>query len=192
MLMRFSQTFFSELGLTAWQARPGYFSPRSRASQPLESHIDSESANTQPSASHSGLENATPMTHETSAVISDDVGLKPIPWVWVGAGLADIWQNSNRPEWQLTINILKAFGRAPDQLHFVDSTLCQSEETMMDTLDKIIELGVERVFVFERDAAIIKDLQAGAELIDLPRFDQLLASAEAKRSLYQILCQATG
>jgi len=62
----------------------------------------------------------------------------------------------------------------------------------MDTLDKIIELGVERVFVFERDAAIIKDLQAGAELIDLPRFDQLLASAEAKRSLYQILCQATG
>lgn len=182
--MGLNPALFTELGLPLWQARPGYFSQRSSPEQQTESNIELETASTEVESSHLSSENADAITNGVAVS-------KVQPWVWVGAGLAEIWQNPQRPEWQLTLNILQAFDRTPNELHFVDSSLCQSEAAVMDALDVIIALGVEHVFVFERNSPLIEDLQAGAELIDLPNFQQLFSAAEAKQALYQLLCQAT-
>ncbi|WP_143483740.1 hypothetical protein [Hydrogenovibrio sp. SC-1] len=187
-----NQPFFSALGLPLWKARPGFFSEGLKVTQQSESNTELEAVATQTNISQPPIDNTTSIHDESSTASTEAVALNSLPWVWVGAGLADIWQNPQRPEWQLTLNILKAFDRSISELHFVDSQLCQSEEAIMNALDTIIDLGVDRVFVFERNTAIIEDLQAGAELIDLPSFEQLFTSAEAKKSLYQILCQANG
>lgn len=190
--MGLNQSFFSALGLPLWRARPGYFSSALSVAQQSESNSELEAATTQVNVSQPPTDNTISIRDEPSTESTEAMALNSLPWVWVGAGLADIWQNPQRPEWRLTLNILKAFNRSTAELHFVDSQLCQSEEAIMDALDTIIDLGVDRVFVFERDTAIIEDLQAGAELIDLPSFDQLFASAQAKKTLYQMLCQANG
>lgn len=193
--MALEQTFYSELGLPLWQARPGYFAQQTAVSQSVEMTAQAEQLSESPSENSSAntdtshSENASQMMGVNDSMSVASSACDALPWVCVGAGLAEIWQNPQRPEWRLTLNILKAFHRSADDLQFIDVNLCQTEETIMDALDKVIDLGVEQVFVFERGSALIDELQAGAELIDLPPLNQLLHSAQAKAMLYRQLCQ---
>lgn len=193
------KTFLTELGLPLWQLKPGFLSRVQPASMVDDSIQNSalpgvdEATDASAVASAAALSDSGTMSITPNQSASD---VKPkltqnAPWVWVGAGLADIWQNPERVEWRLTLNILQAFGKSPQQLRFFDSLAFQSEEAVMDVLDEVIALDVDVVFVFERDSALSEALQEGAELIELPEFADLLSSAQTKKNLYERLCQLT-
>lgn len=194
-----SQAFLTELGLPLWQLKPGFLSrvqPASMAVDPIQNSVLSDvemGADANAVASEAALSDSVAISttpNQSASEVKSKLA-QNAPWVWVGAGLADIWQNPERAEWRLTLNVLQAFGKTPQQLRFFDSLAFQSDEAVMDVLDEVIALDVDVVFVFERDSALSEALQEGAELIELPAFSALLSSAQIKKSLYERLCQLT-
>lgn len=108
-------------------------------------------------------------------------------FVFLGAGLNAVWQNEERPEWQLFLNILSAFSLSEDQVRFFDTSELVTEEAIFATLDEIIELGVEQVFAYDETGPLLQELNEGAHILVIPSLDELLSSARAKRDFYHLM-----
>lgn len=172
-------------GLTAWQARPGYFAKSALKAAPetaSQSTVFEESASDEPVGS-------VPETPDEPA--SSQEGMpSPMPqvaFVLVGAGLDDIWQNEMSVQWALMLNILKAFQLSEEQLRFFDTVHAVTDEAVFASIEEVIDLGVETVFAFDENSPLIEQLEEGLQVVFLPSLDEMLQRAQAKRETFEIL-----
>ncbi|WP_153001067.1 hypothetical protein [Thiomicrospira sp. XS5] len=174
------------LGLTAWQARPGYFAKSVPKAEPAPASMASVSetmSGASPDAQEADMNPAVPegnMAPETAEV-------PQAVFVLVGAGLDDIWQNETSVQWALMLNILKAFQLSEEQLRFFDTAHAVTDEAVFASIEEVIDLGVETVFAFEESSPLIEQLEEGLQVVFLPSLDEMLQRGQAKRETFEIL-----
>lgn len=175
-----SASLLNTLGLPIWQSRPGYFL------QPPKSH---ESVMPSYEISNEGA-GETVQVEEVSNPLDYAAALESEhqrAFVFLGAGLNTVWQNEERSEWQLFLNILSAFNLSEDQVRFFDTSQLVTDDAIFATLDEIIGLGVEQVFAYDEAGPLLQELNEGAHIIVIPSLDELLSSARAKRDFYHLM-----
>jgi predicted RNase H-like HicB family nuclease len=178
--------FLNTLGLTTWQARPGYFAKSVPRTEPAANSISLEAE----------AMTAAPNTEsEVNSVVSEaEMASAPVEtpapkaaFVLVGAGLDDIWQNESAVQWALMLNILKAFGLSEEQLRFFDTAHAVTDEAVFASIEEVIDLGVETVFAFEESSPLIEQLEEGVQVVFLPSLDEMMQRGQAKRETFEIL-----
>ncbi len=178
--------FLNTLGLTTWQARPGYFAKSVTRMGPAANSIVTEGEEM----------TAAPNTEpEVNSVVSEaEMASAPVEtpaskaaFVLVGAGLDDIWQNESAVQWVLMLNILKAFGLSEEQLRFFDTAHAVTDEAVFASIEEVIDLGVETVFAFEESSPLIEQLEEGLQVVFLPSLDDMMQRGQAKRETFEIL-----
>ncbi len=104
--------------------------------------------------------------------------------VFVGTGLADIWQIEDSAEWQLLENILQTFQIDSTNASCFDSNLIQTDEAIQLTIDEIIEQGTETVYSFDEEGRLIEELQEGLVVVFLPTLSEQINDWQAKKTCY--------
>lgn len=170
------------LGLPIWQSRSGQFLISQKVKEsPSPSYAVSDE---EPQHDTTQVEEGGAPVDFAASLVEEE--LKRV-FVFLGAGLNTIWQNEDRSEWQLFLNILSAFHLSEDQVRFFDTSQLVTEEAIFATLDEIIELGVEQVFAFDETGPLLQELSEGAQIIVMPSFEDLLNSPRAKRDFYHLM-----
>lgn len=162
----------NDLGVTVWQAKPGF----QRLGLTHEMASDSEGCGAQ-------------------SVASKMPNLDQIPaaqpyWVLLGAGLKPLWQQGNNQAWLLWQAMIHFHLESPQKMMFFDTDLLHAEDQQFDVLEQIIETGVERIFTMDTEHPINEMLMEGAQLIAIPRFEQMLAQPSLKCEVYKALSEA--
>lgn len=178
--------FLNTLGLTTWQARPGYFAKSVTRTEPAANSISLE-AEAMTAAPSTEMEvNSVVSEAEMASAPVETPAPKPA-FVLVGAGLDDIWQNESAVQWGLMLNILKAFGLSEEQLRFFDTAHAVTDEAVFASIEEVIDLGVETVFAFEESSPLIEQLEEGLQVVFLPSLDEMMQRGQAKRETFEIL-----
>lgn len=176
-----SANVLNTLGLPVWQSRPGQFLVTQKPEEPdLSNYVvsdDNQSDGIQVE------EVSSPVNYASSLAENEFQKV----FIFLGAGLNTIWQNEDRSEWQLFLNILSAFNLSEEQVRFFDTSQLVTEEAIFATLDEIIELGVEQVFAFDETGPLLQELSEGAQIVVMPSFEDLLSSPHAKRDFYHLM-----
>lgn len=180
--------FLNTLGLTTWQARPGYFAKSVPRTEPAANSISPEAE------AMGAAPNTVPEAEVNSVVSEAEMASAPVEtpapkaaFVLVGAGLDDIWQNESAVQWVLMLNILKAFGLSEEQLRFFDTAHAVTDEAVFASIEEVIDLGVETVFAFEESSPLIEQLEEGLQVVFLPSLDEMMQRGQAKRETFEIL-----
>ncbi|MBD3611973.1 MAG: hypothetical protein HUJ13_06145 [Hydrogenovibrio crunogenus] len=176
-----SANVLNTLGLPVWQSRPGQFSV---SQKPEESDLSSYIVSDDDQSDAIHVEEDSSIVDYASSLAENEFQRV---FIFLGAGLNTIWQNEDRPEWQLFLNILSAFNLSEDQARFFDTGQLVTEEAIFATLDEIIELGVEQVFAFDETGPLLQELSEGAQIVVMPSFDDLLNLPRAKRDFYHLM-----
>ncbi|MDG4811849.1 hypothetical protein P8629_02415 [Hydrogenovibrio sp. 3SP14C1] len=175
-----SASLLNTLGLPIWQSRPGHF---------LQSQTSQESVTPSYETSNEGVGEIVQVEEVSNPLdyVAASDSEHQRTFVFLGAGLNAVWQNEERSEWQLFLNILSAFKLSEDQVRFFDTSQLVTEETIFATLDEIIELGVEQVFAYDEAGPLLQELNEGAQIIVIPSLDEMLSSGRAKRDFYHLM-----
>lgn len=110
-----------------------------------------------------------------------------IRFVLIGDGLSRIWQNPETSEWHLLLAILKAFQLDDAQLKVFDTAHLETEDATFETMDQIIELGLDVVFAFDENSVLLDYLQEGIHVERMPSLTEMLVQPPLKRACYQQL-----
>ncbi len=178
--------FLNSLGLTTWQARPGYFAKSVPRTEPAANSISPE-AETMTAAPSTEPEVNSAVSEAEMASAPVETPAPKAAFVLVGAGLDDIWQNESAVQWVLMLNILKAFGLSEEQLRFFDTAHAVTDEAVFASIEEVIDLGVETVFAFEESSPLIEQLEEGLQVVFLPSLDEMMQRGQAKRETFEIL-----
>lgn len=178
--------FLNTLGLTTWQARPGYFAKSVPRTEPAANSISPEAeAMTAAPSTEPEVNSAVSEAEMASAPV--ETPASKAAFVLVGAGLDDIWQNESAVQWVLMLHILKAFGLSEEQLRFFDTAHAVTDEAVFASIEEVIDLGVETVFAFEESSPLIEQLEEGLQVVFLPSLDEMMQRGQAKRETFEIL-----
>lgn len=115
---------------------------------------------------------------------------EPAGLVLIGSGLNAIWENDELPEWQLWLNICRAFGWSEEQVSYYDTEVLSSEEAVFTTLEEIMAFDVEQVLSMAPDHALSEQLAEGFAVLAVPSLSEMLADPYAKRDFYETLMRA--
>lgn len=107
--------------------------------------------------------------------------------VFIGAGLASIWQDEEKPEWRLLQNILNTFQLAIENAVCFDSNLLQTEDSIQLTIEEIIELGCENVFSFDESSELVEQLQEGLQVTLIPSLSEQLTRWQSKKTCFETM-----
>lgn len=178
--------FLNTLGLTTWQARPGYFAKSVTRTEPVANSIVTE-GEVMTAAPNTEPEVNLAVSEAEMASAPVETPAPKVAFVLVGAGLDDIWQNESAVQWVLMLNILKAFGLSEEQLRFFDTAHAVTDEAVFASIEEVIDLGVETVFAFEESSPLIEQLEEGLQVVFLPSLDEMMQRGQAKRETFEIL-----
>lgn len=155
------------LGVTAWQVRPNF----------------------NPSQTTSSVEVNVTETVEKSSLADDHTAnsLAQPKWVLIGAGLSNIWQQTDHQAWWLWQSILKFHFGSEEAVVFYDTDALQTEQAMFDVVEHLIELGCEQVYSMDTDHELNEMLAEGLQVIPLPSFEMMLEQPNLKRVFYERL-----
>ncbi|GKT11712.1 MAG: hypothetical protein ISEC1_P0681 [Thiomicrorhabdus sp.] len=120
--------------------------------------------------------------YKTSQVTSSE---ELVSVVVLGSGLDSVWQNEENIAWLLWQNIMHAFNWGESSVVFFDTANLVSEDMVFETMEEIIELGVEQVFTMDEEHLISEQLQEGVQVISVPDLESMLSDPYAKQSFYQ-------
>lgn len=188
---QFSAEFLAKLGVQSWQENGSFVSARSLKTPPkpqtdyVEPVYDLEPEPELVEDLVDEIESAEPEAVPSS--------LKPavdkVPFIVIGEGLNEFWQNDASLEWQLWKNICKAFAWDNEQIPFFDTLQLVSEDAIFASLEKIMEMEVDWVLSMDSESIFAEHLQEGLQLKTLPSLSSMLSDAYAKKTFYQTLIQ---
>ncbi|MDG6774070.1 hypothetical protein QCB45_06980 [Thiomicrorhabdus sp. ZW0627] len=187
---KFSAGLFEEMGGTIWVARPDYFenqtdikqSPASLDVETVE-HCDTASTIIAPDEVQAEPSCVAEVSFTPEGQSAQGQTLNGL--VLIGSGLNSIWEDENRLEWQLWLNICEALGWPEDQVAYYDTDALISEEMLFSTIEEIVESGVERVLSMQPYSELSEQLSEGLQVIEVPSLQDMLFDPYAKQSFYQ-------
>ena len=132
------------------------------------------------------LERRAGLVEESSADYGQvkEVQSEAISIVVLGSGLDSVWQNESNQAWLLWQNIMQAFDWDESSVLFFDTANLVSEEMVFETMEEIIELGVEWVLTMDEEHAISEQLVEGVQVVSVPDLELMLSDAYSKQSFY--------
>ncbi|WP_178862986.1 hypothetical protein [Thiomicrorhabdus cannonii] len=178
-MVKFSSDLFVQLGGQVWQTRPAEFwQAQKNASAVVESRGQGEAVSLK-------TQSLAPVS-----VLSERHQLEPAGLVLIGSGLNAIWENDEALEWQLWLNICRAFAWPEEQVTYFDTDVLSSEEAVFTTLEEIMALDVEQVLSMAPEHALSEQLAEGFAVLTVPSLSDMLADPYAKRDFYETLMRA--
>lgn len=118
---------------------------------------------------------------------SGRLAVEPAGLVLIGSGLNAIWENDELPEWQLWLNICRAFGWSEEQVSYYDTDVLSSEEAVFTTVEEIMAFDVEQVLSMAPDHVLSEQLAEGFAVLTVPSLNEMLADPYVKRDFYETL-----
>lgn len=178
-MQKLDSEIWQELGVTEWKTRPGFDDLLSKIKQIEEAPASTEFLQ-QPDL-------VAPEQAVAEAVNQLPAGQKYL--VLIGANLTQTWQNQaglpHNQAWLLWQNILNYHLETPEQLVFFDTATILDEEAGFDVVDKLSELGVDRVFSMDSEHFLTEFLAESIQVVNLPSFEQMLEQPQLKANVYQ-------
>lgn len=200
-----SSDLFKQIGGTNWVARPGYFANQKTAEM-VKTELDSDNHENDAknlveqspefevvSDVTAKEEEAVTSYLESSPMVTDVIYNAPeaittkelvTSIVVIGRGLDSIWQNEESLAWQLFQNIMKVFSWDETQVVFFDTELIVTEDSLFNTMEEVIDLGVELVLCMDDEHEIYEQLSEGVHVVSVPDFELMLSDPHAKQSFY--------
>lgn len=200
-----STDLFEQIGGTNWIARPGYFDTQ-KTGQKVNAELASEDDKNNAKnlvepllevevLSEAATKEEIVSSHlESSALLDEVIYDEPevttkhelaTSIVVIGRGLDSVWQNEESLAWQLFQNIMKAFCWDETQVVFFDTELIVTEDSLFNTMEEVIDLGVEWVLCMDDEHEIYEQLSEGVHVVSVPDFELMLSDPYAKQSFYQ-------
>lgn len=170
--VRLPVELLADLGVTAWQLKPSF--QNLDLIDQAESRLDADGS-------------LTGVGRKMSEINSQKPAIK---WVLLGNGLSVLWQQPENQAWLLWKAIMQFHLDDFQQMRYFDTAGLQSEDQQFETLEQIIELGVDHVFTMDAEHPINEMLAEGAQVVVLPHFEQLIEQPLLKREVYMALMEA--